>query len=372
MAAADEKLLAAVEARTVERRGQRQRLAWLRGTAASYAADIVILALFAMAGTIPAVAAMAYAAGAAAVLCTVYAATVSNWNLRLRDPSMVLPHNVAAIALQFGVAFAAPQIAFPWLTNLFTVLAFGVVWLPLAASGAMWALCTLLGGLFFYAKGASVGLPSGSAPELALVWLCFSLVLGRCVFLSVYATSMRNRLAESRRKLAASHEQIQDLVSYDELTRALNRRSLLGRLEQERASSERTRVAFSVALLDLDHFKSVNDSHGHAAGDEVLKAFVRKVHATMRESDVFGRYGGEEFMLILTDTSAEAALGALDRIRRAVAAHDWSTIAPNLAVTFSAGVSEWRVGETVEPVLHRADGALYEAKAAGRNCGRAA
>ncbi len=372
MAAADEKLLAAVEARTVERRGQRQRMAWLRGTAASYAADTVFLALFAFAGTVPAAVAMLYGAGAALVTGIVYAATASNWNLRLRDPSMVLPSNVAAIALQFGVAFAAPQIAFPWLANLFTVLAFGVVWMSLGASGAVWALCTALGGWFFHSRGASLGVPTDSVFEITLVWLCFSLILGRCVFLSVHATSMRNRLAESRKKLAASHEQIQELVSYDELTRAFNRRSLLARLEQERAGSERTRVAFSVALLDLDHFKSVNDSHGHAAGDAVLKAFVRKVHATMRESDVFGRYGGEEFMLILTDTPAEAALGALERIRRAVAAPDWSTVAPHLAVTFSAGVSEWRVGEPVEPVLHRADGALYQAKAAGRNCGRCA
>ena len=372
MAGVDEKLVAAVEARTVERRGQRQRLAWLRGTGVSYGADTVFLLLFAAAGTVPLAVPMAYAAGAAAVLGIVYAATVSNWNLRLRDPGMVLPHNLAAIALQFAIAFAAPQIAFPWLTNLFTVMAFGVIWLSLRASGAVWALCTLLGGWFFYSKGASVGMPAGSPFELARVWLNFSLVLGRCVFLSVHATSMRNRLAESRRKLAASHEQIQELVSYDELTRAFNRRSLLARLEQERASSERTRVAFSVALLDLDHFKSVNDSHGHAAGDRVLKAFVQKVHATMRESDVFGRYGGEEFMMILTDTRADAALAALARIRRAVAAHDWSAIAPGLAVTFSAGVSEWRAGEGVEPVLHRADGALYQAKAAGRNCGRSA
>jgi diguanylate cyclase (GGDEF)-like protein len=372
MAAVEYKLVQAAEAKGIERRGQRQRMVWLRGTAASYAVDTVFLALFAFAGTVPAAAAIAYGAGAAAVTGIVYAATLSNWNLRLRDPSMVLPSNVAAIALQFAVAFAAPQITFPWLANLFTVLAFGVVWLSLRASGAVWALCTALGAWFFYSKTATIGVPSGTTFEITLVWLYFSLVLGRCVFLSVYATSMRNRVTESRRKLAASLEQIQELVSYDELTKAFNRRSLIARLEQERASAARTGIAFSVALLDLDHFKAVNDTHGHAAGDEVLKALVKTVHATMRESDVFGRYGGEEFLMILTDTAADAALSAMKRIRLAAAAHDWSKIAPGLAVTFSAGVSEWRAGEGVEQMLNRADGALYQAKSAGRNCARAA
>jgi diguanylate cyclase len=372
MAAVEDKITAAVEARTVERRGQRQRMAWLRGSAASYAADTVFLALFAAAGSVSAGAAIAYGGGAAALCGFVYFMTATNRNLRLRDPGMVLPHNVAAILLQFVVVFAAPQITFPWLANLFTVLAFGVVWLSVGASTALWALSTALGGWFFYANRAAIGIPAATTFEVTLVWLYFSLILGRCVLLSVYATSMRNRVNESRRKLARSLEHIQELVSYDELTKAFNRRSLIARLEQERAGAARTGIAFSVALLDLDHFKVVNDTHGHGAGDEVLKAFVETVHATMRESDVFGRYGGEEFLMILTDTGADAALTAMKRIRLAAAAHDWPKMAPGLAVTFSAGVAEWRTGEAVEQVLNRADRALYQAKSAGRNCARAA
>jgi diguanylate cyclase len=367
MADVEHRIASALEEKIVERRGQRQRLVWLRGAAASYAADTVFLALFALAGSVPAVLPVWYGVAAAVIAGTVYTATASNWNLRLRDPGMVLPHNVAAITLQFTIAFAAPQIGFPWLANLFTVLAFSVVWLPLRAAAAMWALTTALGAGFFYSRSASLGVPTGSTFEVTLVWLYFSLVLGRCVFLSVYATSLRNRIAESRRKLAASLDQIQELVSFDELTRVFNRRSLLARLEQERASAQRSGAPLSVALLDLDHFKAVNDSHGHAGGDEVLKGFARVAHETMRESDVFGRYGGEEFMMILSDCAGEPALSAVNRVRLAVERHDWSSIVPGLAVTVSAGVAQWRSGENVDQLLARADHALYEAKRAGRN-----
>jgi diguanylate cyclase (GGDEF)-like protein len=120
-------------------------------------------------------------------------------------------------------------------------------------------------------------------------------------------------------------------------------------------------------MLDLDHFKQVNDSLGHATGDAVLKAFVKVVHATMRETDVFCRYGGEEFLMLLVDADVEAAATAVDRVRLSVAQHDWSAVAPGLALTVSAGVAGWRKGETLEPLLNRADSALYKAKRNGRN-----
>jgi diguanylate cyclase (GGDEF)-like protein len=247
------------------------------------------------------------------------------------------------------------------------VLAFSMVWLSFPASIAVWALCTALTGIFFHGYAERIGVPLSSAPEIALDWAYFSLVLGRCVFLSVYSTSMRKRLQESRRKLAASMEQIQELVSYDELTKTFNRRSMMARLEQERSGAERSGAPFSVAMLDLDRFKQVNDTCGHAAGDAVLKAFVRIVHATMRDTDVLCRYGGEEFLMLLTDTALDAAAVPLERVRAAVAAHDWSAVAPGIALTVSAGVAGWRKGEGLEALLGRADAALYKAKHAGRN-----
>jgi diguanylate cyclase (GGDEF)-like protein len=296
-----------------------------------------------------------------------YAAYASGWNLRWRDPSLTVPLVLLGVAVQLGLVAAAPQVAFPFIVNLFTVFAFGVIWMSLRASIAIWALTAAACGALMWALGARTAVPAESEAEVLLTWLCFSVILGRSLLLGVYANELRSKLAEGRRRLAASLEQIQELVHYDELTRTLNRRSLLARLEQEAGRARRTGVPFSVALLDLDHFKRVNDTYGHAIGDEVLKRFSQTVAATMRESDVFGRYGGEEFLLLLMVADPQAALAPLERIRLAVALCDWNAIAPGLELTTSIGVATQQPEESVAQLLRRADEALYEAKAAGRN-----
>ena len=358
---------ARLETATKVAREQRERLQWVGFTAASYALDALFLALYWLAGTVPLAVPLAYAAAAAVHLGANHAAYASGWNLRFRDPSLTAPLVLAGVAVQLGLVALAPQIAFPFIANIFTVFAFGAIWMSLRASVAVWALTLAACGAVLWALGARVAVPAASPAELALTWLCFGLILGRCLLLSVYANALRAKVAEGRRRLAASLEQIQELVHFDELTRALNRRSLLARLEQETGRARRTGVPFSVALLDVDHFKAVNDTYGHAVGDEVLKSFAHTVGATMRESDVFGRYGGEEFLLLLMVADPQAAYAPLERIRLAVALHDWDAVAPGLELTTSIGVAGLRPEETVAQLLRRADEALYEAKAAGRN-----
>jgi diguanylate cyclase (GGDEF)-like protein len=265
------------------------------------------------------------------------------------------------------VVVAAPQVAFPFLANLFTVFAFGMLWLTLRNAAAMWSLGVFGTGIVFYLAGGRFAAPTGTGLEVFLMWLYFSLVLGRCLLVSVAANETRARLTESRRQLADTLEQVQRLASRDELTRSLNRRSLLAALERERSRAERSGQTFCIAMIDLDHFKRVNDTFGHAAGDAVLRAFAATVHETMRMTDIFGRYGGEEFLLILVGAPQDAALEAVERIRTTVAARDWRTIVPDARVTMSAGVAGFRKGDTVEQLLHRADQALYEAKHGGRN-----
>ena len=367
MTAVEDRLVTAGRAGRVERRGQQRRRVWIAAAAGSYLLDMLFLAALAYSGAAPGRIAVAFALGAALTCAGFYAVTALDWNLRRRDPSLILPQAVCGVALHTAVVFAVPGIAFPWLLNLVTVLAFATIWLSFAASLAMWAACVGLSGLLFYAYSDRIGVPLAGSGQVAIVWLLFSVVLGRFVFLSVYSASMRNRLHESRRKLAESMDQVRELVSHDELTKALNRRSLMARLEQEKSAAARTGLPFSVALLDLDEFKTINDNHGHAAGDEVLKAFVRTVHATMRDTDIFGRYGGEEFLMICTDTGLEGARTAAERVRRAVAAADWARVAPGCAVSASIGVAAWKPGEQIDQLLRRADGALYEAKRNGRN-----
>ena len=132
----------------------------------------------------------------------------------------------------------------------------------------------------------------------------------------------------------------------------------------------RTGEAFSIAIFDLDHFKVINDTFGHAGGDAVLKHFCALVEATRRASDLFARYGGEEFVLLMPSTACvdQAAVG-VDRIRATTMDADWS---PALRVgqhrvTVSAGVATCRPDESVEELLARADAAMYVAKSQGRN-----
>lgn len=355
----------AVAANATADRDQRRRKRWTAYSAASYAVDTLFLALFGAAGTIPWTVAPVYGLVAAALCSGQYVVYALGWNLRFRDPNLTAPFLLAAVAMQLGVVAAAPTIAFPYLSNLFTVFAFGMIWLDPRSSALLWSVGAAATGLVLYAGGSRLAVPVATPLELALGWLYFSLVLGRCVLLSLYASELRSRLERSRRALAATLAQVEQLATHDELTRALNRRSLMSHLEQERGRAERSGVPFSVALMDLDHFKAINDAFGHATGDEALRKFADIVRATMRATDIFGRYGGEEFMMILTGTTAETARLAMERIRAAVAAGTWPV--PGKGLTVSIGVAEFRRGENLAQLLSRADMALYEAKRAGRD-----
>lgn len=359
------------EARDRERdrnaRAQRRRAAWFGMITASYALDTLFLVLFALVGTVDAKLPIIYGAVAAAISVGTIAILSSGRNLHLRDPNMAKILSYVGVAMQLGVVWAAPQIAFPYLANLFTVFAFGIIWLPLRDSVMVWSLGVIGTAAVLYAVEGRVGVPAGSDVELALVWLVLAANLGRCLVISVIANQMRTRLADSRARLATLLKQVEQLATHDELTGVLNRRALVMELERECARAERSGAPLSIALIDLDHFKRINDKYGHAAGDQVLRAFAVTVNTVMRTTDAFGRYGGEEFLIVLAIDAPKLALKVMERIRAAVAATDWNAIADGLAVTLSAGIASYRKGDTMEQLLRRADLALYEAKHAGRN-----
>jgi diguanylate cyclase (GGDEF)-like protein len=348
-------------------RDRRQRLRWTYSTAASYALDTLFLGAFVALGTVPASVLGIFALGAALICCGAYAAYSSGWNLRWHDPNMIEPQVVAGVAIHLSVVALAPQVMFPAVTNLFTVFAFGFLWLPVRGALALWAFGVAVAGAVFAMVGARAAAATATSAEAWLSWLNFSAVLARCLLLSGYGNALRSRLTESRRRLSETLDEVQRLASHDELTRALNRRALMASLDRERARAERSGVPFSIGMMDLDHFKAVNDVHGHAAGDEVLRGFAATAHETMRVTDVFGRYGGEEFLIVLVGTGLPEAIEALERIRAALQKRAWDGVAPGLVQTVSAGVASFRKGETVEQLLHRADQALYEAKNGGRN-----
>ena len=163
-------------------------------------------------------------------------------------------------------------------------------------------------------------------------------------------------------------EKLRELAMQDELTGLYNRRHFLELAESEIGRIRRTGAPLSVAMLDIDHFKRVNDFFGHAAGDNVLKELSRAMRETLRGSDVPARYGGEEFVVLLIDTTLEGAVAVTERLRERVGRNEVELGQGRVArVTVSAGVAELAQGERLEALLERADIALYRAKAEGRD-----
>ncbi len=174
-------------------------------------------------------------------------------------------------------------------------------------------------------------------------------------------------------ELKAKEERLCRLAEYDDLTGTLNRRRFLELCSQAVADSQRYGHPLTVAIIDLDHFKSVNDRHGHATGDAVLVAFAEFCRERLRRNDGFGRLGGEEFALLLRNTPLEAAYRVAERLRGELPSYLARREGIPGPVTVSIGIAAYQSGEpTIEPALRRADRALYAAKAAGRNCVRIA
>lgn len=168
-------------------------------------------------------------------------------------------------------------------------------------------------------------------------------------------------LQELRRK----KDQLETMAVTDALTCLYNRRHIYDRLRQEGEKSERYSSRFSIIMLDIDYFKKINDSYGHLFGDLILKKVSDAIHTTVRNVDIAGRYGGEEFMIILPEVQLKGAIILADRIREKV--ENIQTDAPDLKITISGGVAEF-IGGDVEELVKKADQLLYKAKESGRNC----
>ncbi|HSB25190.1 MAG TPA: diguanylate cyclase [Burkholderiaceae bacterium] len=169
------------------------------------------------------------------------------------------------------------------------------------------------------------------------------------------------------RELEGELRRLSDEVSTDALTQVANRRGLQQAFETESARVQRDGSVLAVALIDIDNFKKLNDSLGHAAGDEALKALAAQVRQSLRPGDHVARFGGEEFVVLLPGTTRDDAQALLARLQRTLSASLFMHEGREVFVTFSAGVTAWRAGEVLDVALERADRALYEAKRTGKN-----
>jgi diguanylate cyclase (GGDEF)-like protein len=204
-------------------------------------------------------------------------------------------------------------------------------------------------------------------PVLILLLVLVSTVMVVVTQFARMRLELETIIADRTRVLRAKTIELEHLATRDQLTGLFNRRYVDDYLDGRIEEFTRYGRGFGIALIDLDHFKRINDQLSHEVGDEVLKGVARIFGDRCRETDVVARYGGEEFLLCFPAAGQEEVAEICEQLREAVASADWSSLAPDLTVSLSAGVAEMREGFTRSSLVNAADRKLYEAKNAGRN-----
>lgn len=296
-----------------------------------------------------------------------YALVRSGWTTHLPDPGLILAQMLFALgAITFAYAMVTPHERGAVLMVIAVLVVFGTYSLtPRQAVGFGLAVAGVLGSTIAVMTHLD---PSYYPWHYELIR--FELLAGTLPALTVtsrFIAHWRVRLVQQKRELKAALERVQQLATRDTLTGLINRRHMQELLEQEWQRQQRLGVPFTVALIDLDHFKRINDQHGHRVGDDVLRHFAHTAGAALRNTDVIARWGGEEFLILFQDASPAHAHACLQRLTETLSTLSVSTQIPELRVHFSAGVAQHRLGRSLDYTLERADRALYMAKAAGRN-----
>lgn len=179
--------------------------------------------------------------------------------------------------------------------------------------------------------------------------------------------AMHDVVVRQNAELVAEKEKFERLSSTDVLTGIANRRHLQQRLAEELARCQRAGQVLSVVLLDVDHFKQINDRYGHQVGDAVLVEMAHRLNLVLRQEDVLGRWGGEEFLIVLPGLDSVRARVVAERLRTVVSVTRFDCCGQSIAVTVSIGIDEIAVSDSIDSLVSRADVHLYEAKSAGRN-----
>ena len=208
---------------------------------------------------------------------------------------------------------------------------------------------------------------AGRPPNIGIETLLLTVGQMTCV-----NSDFQQRLTRLEKQIAAQDVELQSCVSEartDSLTGLANRRAFSDEIQRRFAEWQRRRTPFALMLLDIDHFKQINDSHGHQLGDEALCQVGKIVTATSRQMDFCCRYGGDEFVVVLPDTSMQEARLAAERIRKAIESDCVKSGDETVSLTCSIGVAHVAASDDVAKLLRRADEALYKSKESGRNCG---
>lgn len=349
----------------------RLRLRITVALATDYAINILVLMGFAAAGNISYAVPLKLLAVAAVLNLGFVVLIFSGATKRLNDPSLAAWQLISACCVYLFGLLMSPQIAYFFMINLFVPLSYGSLYFSQRMFIAAWLglSCALAMAMMSVSLNDEVAL--ATPVDRLLFWLAVILALGRFLAINAEVSRLRISLQHKNRELANATMKMNGLASRDELTGLWNRREFMRLLQEESRRAVRSQSSFCVALINIDHFKKINDQYGYLTGDAILHELAQFLDGMRRATDSLGRYGGEEFSLLLINARLSTATVALERIRTQVIQHDWENVAPGLHVTVSAGVAAWKPGETLVEVLNRAGVALQQAKQAGRNCVRA-
>lgn len=282
------------------------------------------------------------------------------------DPALTVPQMVFAItsaAVAYALLDGGRGAVFP---VLMVVLMFGMF----IASPRQMRWVSAYAVLLF---GAAMALMAWLRPQRypplveAGHFIVVATMVPAVAWLTLRLARMRRHARLQRAELAQALARLREHTTRDELTGLANRRHLQHLIEQEHQRCVRSGQGFCLAKLDIDRFKAINEAHGYAVGDAVLRAVADEAQRQVRVSDMLGRWGGDEFVLLMGDTRAALARGGLERLQQRVGALRILHGSAALGVTLSAGLSEHLPGETVAQTLERAERALAEAKSQGRD-----
>ena len=297
----------------------------------------------------------------------------TNQNLRFADPSMTLAQVCTSILPAYYLMFHSQQSRSVFLILVISAAMYGLF--QFRMRDFLTLSSVVIGGYAMLVLMLYKFRPDAINLKIeVLQWFALTATFLQFSGLGGFIANLRKKVNHNLKELALRNgeleealQRIEDLAMRDELTGVFNRRYLMEAIRSEKLRCDRTDVGFTLCILDVDHFKNVNDRHGHLAGDKVLQQIARTASDALRQTDIFGRYGGEEFALLLTGTSSEGAIVTAERVRRNIEELDFSSISPGFKVTVSIGIADSWAGDDAAWTFKRANEALYAAKAGGRN-----
>jgi len=346
-------------------RVQRQLIA-----SSSYAMFLVLLVIFSFTNLwpqrIPVVIIQYIVAAAIAINLLFYLILRTGYNLRFSDPSLTFPQLLIGIEFVTVFLYYLDDNRSMLLLLYPSTFLFGMLRLPtrqmLILSVVAVLSYALMGVMLWVNRPDSAGADSVFSEAMLL-----GALLPWYALMGGFISRLRQKLQDANKSLAKALEMINALAIRDDLTQAYNRRYLMEFLHQQKNAADRGSKTFAINLLDLDFFKQINDTYGHAAGDLVLKQFASMLKNQLRGADIIARYGGEEFVLVLTGSDLSNAVETAERLRRNTSELVFPGLEGKIKLTISVGVTQYVVSESVEALLSRADNALYQSKREGRD-----